>query len=102
DGIRDGHVTGVQTCALPILFRAHAKGARHLLQIAAELARGRPKIAYKSVRQRFVPPELRTWDRDLTARARRLRRRHRDLTHRKRSEERRVGKECMRGYARWQ
>src|SRR5439155_11258550 len=23
DGIRDGHVTGVQTCALPILFVAH-------------------------------------------------------------------------------
>src|SRR5690625_6539343 len=27
DGIRDGHVTGVQTCALPICFRA--RGRRH-------------------------------------------------------------------------
>src|SRR5437773_5814498 len=24
DGIRDGHVTGVQTCALPILFHANS------------------------------------------------------------------------------
>src|SRR5207253_8549481 len=26
DGIRDGHVTGVQTCALPISFRVLTKG----------------------------------------------------------------------------
>src|SRR5215510_15691096 len=47
DGIRDGHVTGVQTCALPIFkgFAQHprvvrvqergARRARHLLHLAA-------------------------------------------------------------------
>src|SRR5439155_6370248 len=34
DGIRDGHVTGVQTCALPILF-AREGGAESVLQQAA-------------------------------------------------------------------
>src|SRR5439155_5050250 len=28
DGIRDGHVTGVQTCALPIYERPKARGRR--------------------------------------------------------------------------
>src|SRR5215510_12440738 len=28
DGIRDGHVTGVQTCALPICFRARRSSRR--------------------------------------------------------------------------
>src|SRR5690606_39477300 len=27
DGIRDFHVTGVQTCALPIYFERHARGS---------------------------------------------------------------------------
>src|SRR5439155_12374021 len=27
DGIRDGHVTGVQTCALPIFWKTHLPGA---------------------------------------------------------------------------
>src|SRR5207253_8453544 len=35
DGIRDGHVTGVQTCALPILIRRHAVG--HCLSKGAKL-----------------------------------------------------------------
>src|SRR5207253_3897136 len=36
DGIRDGHVTGVQTCALPILFRA-ADTQRQFVTRNAEL-----------------------------------------------------------------
>src|SRR5207253_7742765 len=36
DGIRDGHVTGVQTCALPILFiGGKSMGGRIASQIAA-------------------------------------------------------------------
>src|SRR5207253_4930709 len=36
DGIRDGHVTGVQTCALPILMWEHPLTGRHLRQLAAD------------------------------------------------------------------
>src|SRR5215475_4777317 len=37
DGIRDFHVTGVQTCALPILRRALAKSGRSRAWIAGQL-----------------------------------------------------------------
>src|SRR5689334_24615317 len=77
DGIRDGTVTGVQTCALPIL--AHAEGfSRDLvrLQSASQSAdvcpMGSGALAGNSFRI----------DRELIAR---------ELG---RSEERRVGKEC--------
>src|SRR5439155_13490209 len=42
DGIRDGHVTGVQTCALPIspLGGEHAPGAGPSVWRAARAARG--------------------------------------------------------------
>src|SRR5207253_8293276 len=33
DGIRDGHVTGVQTCALPILFRSRKPGSARSVRI---------------------------------------------------------------------
>src|SRR5215510_4488037 len=39
DGIRDGHVTGVQTCALPILWRAD--DLQHVLLRDAAPLRGR-------------------------------------------------------------
>src|SRR5437660_12003639 len=35
DGIRDGHVTGVQTCALPICLRVGAVLAKHWPEIDA-------------------------------------------------------------------
>src|SRR5690625_6215059 len=35
DGIRDGHVTGVQTCALPILIDASEKKDRAIVNIAS-------------------------------------------------------------------
>src|SRR5439155_14296035 len=38
DGIRDGHVTGVQTCALPI-FRAECRTARPIVRPGPILAR---------------------------------------------------------------
>src|SRR5439155_18026745 len=35
DGIRDGHVTGVQTCALPILLRAVSLNDRRLSRLVS-------------------------------------------------------------------
>src|SRR5439155_4270952 len=40
DGIRDGHVTGVQTCALPIL-PVGANAVRALFEVVLERRRGR-------------------------------------------------------------
>src|SRR5207253_4964022 len=68
DGIRDGHVTGVQTCALPISARRGSSARR-----------GGPRAtARRAARRR----------RGAGARGTRARRRA------SRSEERRVGKEC--------
>src|SRR5207253_4570994 len=87
DGIRDGHVTGVQTCALPILIAATTGSAVHLEM----------RDAYTPEDQRFLDwqagkllpeqanPEWSAIVRAHTARGVRFRRR---------SEERRVGKEC--------
>src|SRR5688572_32191429 len=83
DGIRDLTVTGVQTCALPILLLDEAVAQRvrgdvrvglevHLLEHAAAIrADGLDREAELA----------------------------RDLRHRARSEERRVGKECRGGGA---
>src|SRR5437660_5986357 len=68
DGIRDGHVTGVQTCALPIsITRYRAPSPRGNTRSAPARARVRPAM----------PPPARAG---------------------RRSEERRVGKECR---SRW-
>src|SRR5439155_12324914 len=69
DGIRDGHVTGVQTCALPISFE---KTWDHFLM---------PRPFSRTVIL-FAPPIY--VPADATA----------DAMEAKRSEERRVGKEC--------
>src|SRR5207253_2444137 len=37
DGIRDGHVTGVQTCALPIFIPAHARHEEETAKSALDL-----------------------------------------------------------------
>src|SRR5439155_6115563 len=75
DGIRDGHVTGVQTCALPI---SSPRTERYPVRGDAgdRSRRARPPAPPRAPRSRGVP------------RAR----------SRERSEERRVGKECR---ARW-
>src|SRR5207253_5474969 len=44
-GIRDGHVTGVQTCALPISDRADALERHHHRSRAHRFARGRAERA---------------------------------------------------------
>src|SRR5207253_5571833 len=79
DGIRDGHVTGVQTCALPI--------SPPELQPSRD--EPRPDVA------RVIPRglELR-WGTEALSRAGRS---YRTL----RSEERRVGKECRSGCGGW-
>src|SRR5690606_40072907 len=93
DGIRDFHVTGVQTCALPICGSDRA--ARFLGEVAALAKLSHPNIArivdYGAdparglcylVQEYFEGATLRD---DITA-------------HPNRSEERRVGKECR---SRW-
>src|SRR5690606_40806544 len=84
DGIRDFHVTGVQTCALPILDESG-----RLVEIRAYLqdvtrSRERERVLEESVElMRFVEAATQDvlWDWDI---------RRGTL----RSEERRVGKEC--------
>src|SRR5690606_40627294 len=83
DGIRDFHVTGVQTCALPIyLLEQHARpeGAEHAAQPAHHLAAAEDRALRAGVRR-------------LRGEARE-RGEQRARTEGPRSEERRVGKEC--------
>src|SRR5207253_7630248 len=80
DGIRDGHVTGVQTCALPILVPATRIGEEDRIRggtgpIEAIRARGIPDVASRA--DASLIPHL--VDAALVE---------------DRSEERRVGKEC--------
>src|SRR5207253_6494244 len=88
DGIRDGHVTGVQTCALPIL-RCHA-------DFHPEIDRDTLALF---LRHNYVPGPYtiyqRTWK---LAPGTILSLRSHDDSTSQRSEERRVGKECR---ARW-
>src|SRR5207253_4547971 len=81
DGIRDGHVTGVQTCALPI-FRLPAS-----LRLAAALAGLCLLAGLVGLVPGFVVPPKQSFARVSFATGFWLR-----------SEERRVGKECR---ARW-
>src|SRR5690348_18106824 len=86
DGIRDGRVTGVQTCALPIFDRAAE--ITQSLQAVREQQPRREQVrvgpAHFVEQQRCFDTFLAGW---LTI---------------ERSEERRVGKECRSGWARYQ
>src|SRR5439155_14824123 len=88
DGIRDGHVTGVQTCALPISRAGSVAAARSCRRsrrsTAARGAASAPRGAAPSrgTAGRRTPPPSRPWA--------------------GRSEERRVGKECRSGWWREQ
>src|SRR5690606_40449671 len=81
DGIRDFHVTGVQTCALPIFPQHDAE--LHAAQLAASTA-----VAVEGARAHPQAASART------ARAVARLGRGRQMGLRPRSEERRVGKEC--------
>src|SRR2546429_5851588 len=85
DGIRDVAVTGVQTCALPIL---------QLLEVAvADLAAGLVALPDQRGVAGLLELRLRVHERRVTRQ--RVGARH---AHAARSEERRVGKECR---SRW-
>src|SRR5439155_6331693 len=72
DGIRDGHVTGVQTCALPILERVFLDAGK-VISTVTNLA---------DEREYYTFHQGSTWTGSVHWRVR------------ARSEERRVGKEC--------
>src|SRR5215510_4057491 len=59
DGIRDGHVTGVQTCALPILSGMKAAGA--LTRLSLAWSRDSEEKFYVQDRMRQVGGELWSW-----------------------------------------
>src|SRR5439155_10878934 len=81
DGIRDGHVTGVQTCALPISFYAAMKEwGKYTLVFS-------PAEADLVLEIRFKAPF--NGDKHVPSYAPQC-----NLTIYDRSEERRVGKEC--------
>src|SRR5207253_4719134 len=82
DGIRDGHVTGVQTCALPI-------SPQPTIPTRAGVFTRPPRASARARRASAVRHR---------ARVRRSRPARRAATRRRRSEERRVGKECR---SRW-
>src|SRR5256886_3999089 len=86
DGIRDLTVTGVQTCALPILARARRRprAARPAAASRTRPARAAARAEPRSATQAGTSPAPPEWPRTT-----------RDSS---RSEERRVGKECR---SRW-
>src|SRR5207253_5571487 len=96
DGIRDGHVTGVQTCALPIYLERHrGRRARHeraeiegLTQLRYTRALGRTATDF---------PQQRSRDRFGILAQLGFFRAIGETLDLLRSEERRVGKECRCG-----
>src|SRR5207237_4958631 len=84
DGIRDSSVTGVQTCALPILV-AEALGGADLAHLSVPSA---PRVA----------AVLHEHRRHLRIAEEQLELATAHIAHAERSEERRVGKECRSGW----
>src|SRR5439155_17005905 len=93
DGIRDGHVTGVQTCALPIFFLGVENVDDYYQQLKERGAQVQPPID-EGWGGRFItvqdPDKYRFFFVTWSAKT------ERDFVSR--SEERRVGKECR---SRW-
>src|SRR5439155_5549117 len=94
-GIRDGHVTGVQTCALPILWTRHGKLATsyppnsHSIMLLDFLA-----IILLSTRPVFRPSAQAGENKTQTIAPAKPRNLEDEITQTTRSEERCVGKEC--------
>src|SRR5690625_6134255 len=86
DGIRDGHVTGVQTCALPICYSQMDKSGDHTLDGSCSRY-GLTDLIHKSISVMPVAPESKISVGSTME----------TVT---RSEERRVGKEWRRGWSR--
>src|SRR5207253_11491310 len=89
DGIRDGHVTGVQTCALPIFTRSQddrESRDRRSLSARHRHAARRCAVAHKHENENHSPRNLAHWPATRGG---------------GRSEERRVGKEWGSGGGGW-
>src|SRR5256885_8025997 len=84
DGIRDYKVTGVQTCALPIYHRRGPVGGDDLAAGRLEHALGRRRVPFVGRTEARIDVGLALGDQA--------------ELERRRSEERRVGKECR---SRW-
>src|SRR5690606_39358207 len=94
DGIRDFHVTGVQTCALPICYLLKDEGVDNVVRAIRTIHDGATWFS-QAVTEKFVRwqyGEQQTQLQDLTDRERQVL----ELISQglDRSEERRVGKEC--------
>src|SRR5207253_5494350 len=59
DGIRDGHVTGVQTCALPIYARSR-KGGRTSAGCSGSLGKGVRPLSLDPISPALLFPEYRS------------------------------------------
>src|SRR5207253_8176738 len=92
DGIRDGHVTGVQTCALPILFSPASRDA-----LCAKFFTEAPPRQRRSV-ERYRDAENRVFAQAFGGLcvAPAIKAAEPQCPSLGRSEERRVGKECRR------
>src|SRR5690606_39661758 len=93
DGIRDFHVTGVQTCALPI-FSNLFKGFLGLF--IGGIERKNPE-ALLEVEKENLRKQIGEFNKGLATHAGLVER----LMSQARSEERRVGKECSRRGSQW-
>src|SRR5207253_8333980 len=85
DGIRDGHVTGVQTCALPILNGEDKTTGKCRTAADAENPNFRAEASVRKTLEADPNARILANSEDPFAR------------YGERSEERRVGKECRRG-----
>src|SRR5439155_2589139 len=92
DGIRDGHVTGVQTCALPIFQRAMGTQKQTAAKNKSEL-----QNLYSGLASSYQPEAKNAKKQSNAAKAgeaAQYKATEQDLASQDRSEERRVGKEC--------
>src|SRR5439155_8766872 len=98
-GIRDGHVTGVQTCALPIYVTGAVEILmRHAAAHGATTAKGRPLVDEQLLEHEVVAVEVEVVLGVGGGRLDRLGHVAGGVLGRERSEERRVGKEWRCGW----
>src|SRR3712207_7034405 len=86
DGIRDIGVTGVQTCALPILIEESVQASRNGVAITADVAKTLEEITGAAAKVNSLVDEIAAASKEQATGID------------QRSEERRIGKECR---SRW-
>src|SRR5439155_10543010 len=94
DGIRDGHVTGVQTCALPIFGQCRDVEVRFELPMWRRGCRDERTIRRHKMRRNLPLLAGIAVEKNALLPVARVVGEQRDLIAGERSEERRVGKEC--------